>query len=447
MKKITCFILIIQSIGCSSNHNIEESISKLKKTNSIIYTINQIQSKLKLINDSVYNIEDSKPITGQIQVLGNYELFDENGNIQKKEGLIAIFNLKEGGFDGDQIYLCVSNNFIKTNIVPNLDMINGIDFIQVNENENSDYSYGYPKKFIRLINRKFIDNINISKYYTNGNLIINGKYLFNFENYILSSIDESTSWKYNESRVLILNNEETRILHYNNKTAYLGPIRKGILDEKGEFYDLKGKKVNSNNFFLAMGNNNNLKLKDIEFNIKDNEYKSFRQYFNSYEIKISENIQPHIETEEEKNLRLDELIKNKVYNSNEIIGNPFSFKDNFEEREDNIYKPKPINIEVAEFDFPDMMSYEVAIEKCKQLGNRWRLPTFIELDRIRIHKIEIKNLHTSSSFEDKCRYWTANKDEYSENEAKVVIMYFNSTENYTSNINTKLYVRAVRDKK
>jgi len=444
MKKIICLILIIQSIGCSSNQNIEESISKLKKSNSIIFTLDQIQSKLKLINDSVYNVEDNKPITGQIQVLGKYELVDENGNIQKKEGLIAMFNLKNGGFDGDQIYLSASNNFIKTNIIPNLDMIKGIDFIQVNENESSDYFYGYPKKFVKLINRKFIDNIEITKYYTNGNLMITGKYLFNFENFILAAIDESTSWKYNDSRVLILNNEESRILHYNKKIAYLGPIIKGILDENGKFYNLKGNTVNSTNFFLAMGNNN-LKLKDIEFNIKDDEYKSFRKYFNSYEIKISENIQPHIETEEEKNLRLDELVKNKIYSSSEIIGKPFTFKDNFEEREDNIYKPKPINIEVAEFDFPDMMSYEVAIEKCKQLGNGWRLPTFNELDRIRIHKSEIKNLHTSSIGDD-CRYWTANKDEYSENEAKVVIMYFNSTEYYTSNINTKLYVRAVKDK-
>jgi len=107
-----------------------------------------------------------------------------------------------------------------------------------------------------------------------------------------------------------------------------------------------------------------------------------------------------------------------------------------------IGKPLKIgNLEIAQYDFPNILNWVDAKKACEELGEGWRLPNIDELtvmyknkDKIGGFKVEIYftvNLYWSSTEYDTNHAWGANFDSY-------------GTPDSGPNKNAKLYVRAVR---
>ena len=91
------------------------------------------------------------------------------------------------------------------------------------------------------------------------------------------------------------------------------------------------------------------------------------------------------------------------------------------------------NLEVAEKDFPEAMSWEDAKKECENLGTGWRLPSIEELTLLYKNKSKIGNFKNNS-------YWDI--DEYENNLIK--IMNFDNGFNLLSEKYSSHYVRAVR---
>jgi len=70
------------------------------------------------------------------------------------------------------------------------------------------------------------------------------------------------------------------------------------------------------------------------------------------------------------------------------------------------------NIEVAQFNFPNMMTRSQAINACRELGFGWELPTKIQLDSLYKNKIIIggfnNDIYWSSSLNDNGKGWSQN---------------------------------------
>jgi hypothetical protein len=91
------------------------------------------------------------------------------------------------------------------------------------------------------------------------------------------------------------------------------------------------------------------------------------------------------------------------------------------------------NLEVAEKDFPEAMSWEDAKKECENLGTGWRLPSIEELTLLYKNKSKIGNFKNYT-------YWDI--DEYENN--LIIIMNFDNGFNLLSEKYSSHYVRAVR---
>jgi hypothetical protein len=296
MRKLTSYFTYILLISISlnsctsSNPTIDEEIKSLSNANAKTYSIKQLRENVFLENDSVYYQGDKTPYSGIIQVIGNYEYTKPDGEIAEKQGILAVFNIKNGAFSGEQLYSNVQNSskmpvFLKTKIIPGLYMMPGEDFIEVNEGEPSNYSTSYRrpfetepiKKYYRIINQKQFSPIDISVFWPNGILFYKSTYTFDYWLYLWSAIDPSDY----RSKLKVADNEAKKnisVYHYNGNLAYKGPIENHKMTSHGSFYDFIGKKTDSTNFAIPTGKK--FIASNIEyFSIDDKLYKCYRYFF------------------------------------------------------------------------------------------------------------------------------------------------------------------------
>lgn len=287
------FISITLNSCTSSNFTIDEEIKSLTSSNTKTYTIKQLRQNVFLKNDSIYNQSDKRPYSGTIQVLGTYKYIKPDGEIAEKQAITAIFNIENGSFSGEQLYSNVASPkergfysakghifFIKTKIIPNLDMIEGKDYEEVNEGELSDWNITYfgRKRYYKIINRKEFSPIDISIFWGNGNLFYESTYSFNYLLYCYAQMPFSS----NKKELFVDDSKTERtvsIYHYNGTLAYVGPIQKEKIATSGSFYDFSGNKVNSTNFFIPRENGKELTSDNFRLSIPDSYYKCYRDFF------------------------------------------------------------------------------------------------------------------------------------------------------------------------
>ncbi len=302
--KITFFAFLpFLLLACNNKKNINDQFSSLRSNNNILLTLDECHSKFRLYNDSVFSRESLLPYTGSIEILGTVRYTDENGVFMEKQSTIALFSIKNGAFNGKQIYTVVyeegissgslsSNNvFIKSEIPKNWDMIKGVDYKEANKNEPHNYmitKFGYPF-YYQINNLKKLSPVEIEIYWPNGNLLLKSNYAFYNINYFLAN-EAGFDYKkllYPEPQLTF------KIFHYNGKVAYAGKLNaNGTISSSGEYFNLYGSKTESDSSHFqaplgAIGHETNFNIVfNNDLTIKDEAFKSYRQYF------ISDN--PHL---------------------------------------------------------------------------------------------------------------------------------------------------------
>ena len=109
--------------------------------------------------------------------------------------------------------------------------------------------------------------------------------------------------------------------------------------------------------------------------------------------------------------------------------------------EDNIIG-KPIRIgrlEIAQYDFPKAMKWDIAREVCQKLGEGWRIPTKSELNLIYKNKYKIGGFINDY-------YWSSTEYDADDddNSSKPLIKRFNDGSEMQSWKDELRYLRAVR---
>lgn len=283
-------IIICFSACTQSNNTVDEEIKSLTKSNTISYTQDQVHDKFYIRNDSIFlnGTTEGTTYTGTIKILGNYKTVGENGEIIEKQGITAIFNIINGAFTGEQLYSSEETReepkyFFKAEIVPGMDMQSGIDYVEVNEDEDSDFGHRTPfgNRYYKIINYKNFEPIKISIFWSNGNLWNDGIYSFNKSWYA-----EADALPLYQKKLFYQNDKkDVNFYHYNGKLAYKGPINDaGKISSKGAFYDITGNKTDSATFVMPTGfSNSNITASKLPFDMPDEAYKCYRNFFsNSY---------------------------------------------------------------------------------------------------------------------------------------------------------------------
>ena len=96
-------------------------------------------------------------------------------------------------------------------------------------------------------------------------------------------------------------------------------------------------------------------------------------------------------------------------------------------------------IEVAQYDFPKAMKWDIAREVCQKLGEGWRIPTQYELNLIYKNKYKIGGFINDY-------YWSSKEydaDDY-DNSSKPLVKRFNDGSEMQSWKDDLRYLRAVR---
>ncbi len=101
----------------------------------------------------------------------------------------------------------------------------------------------------------------------------------------------------------------------------------------------------------------------------------------------------------------------------DIIGTPFKIE----------------NLEVAQYDFPEEMTWEDALDACNKLGEGWRVPNRDELNTLYQNMDKIGGCAKDS-------YWSSTEDVYS----SAWVQFFDDGTQLITNKYGTAYVRAVR---
>jgi hypothetical protein len=289
------FFSVTLLFACNNKKNINDQFSGLRNSNNLLLTIDQCKAKFTVYHDSVFLRSSNSPFTGSIEISGTIRFTDASGVFIEKQSTIALFNLKNGAFNGQQIYNVIyngeslgsiaSNNiFIKSEIPENWDIVKDVDYKVVNQNDPHNYSitqFGRPVYF-QIIHLKEIKPIKTEIYWPNGNLLFELNYIFDFKNYLLSNENVFGYLKL----LYTQQNSNITIFHYNGKIAYKGKLNSdGSPSSKGDFFNLDGSKSDSASFKLPLGVTGHETdfntVFDGYFNIKDRSFKSYREYFSS----------------------------------------------------------------------------------------------------------------------------------------------------------------------
>lgn len=101
------------------------------------------------------------------------------------------------------------------------------------------------------------------------------------------------------------------------------------------------------------------------------------------------------------------------------------------------------NLEVAQFDFPDSMTWDDAVNACAALGKGWRLPTKNELNVLYQNKGKIGGFASASN--SSSSYWSSTEHGFSSDDGEIAWcqVFYSGSQNYVPKFFPQS-VRAVR---
>jgi len=100
------------------------------------------------------------------------------------------------------------------------------------------------------------------------------------------------------------------------------------------------------------------------------------------------------------------------------------------------------NLEIAEHDFPDKMTWDEAKKACSELGQDWRLPTKSELYFMYLNKNKLEGIVSDYTHGEKgfIFYWSSTE---SDKDRAYYLGFFGGFQDYGFKVNAFI-VRAVR---
>jgi len=247
------------------------------------YNYNEKSKNLILINDRVFKVKNItersgiQPYSGKIRVKSDVYVKGVDGQDSLAKNLtIALFNVENGNFVGNQLYLINYFNgsrtiYIRTRIEPNLDMVEGIDYNQVLSSESYDFAYNNydgSKQYYK-VKFKNIKDLKSDLYWINGQKILSCELVFNCYKYAHGNF--SSMWRI--PKELTVKKGKVDISLGNGIKVYSGIFKENGELSFGESYDEKGNKISIEEF-----KNRFPIFSTTKFNLKDEEYKMFRSY-------------------------------------------------------------------------------------------------------------------------------------------------------------------------
>jgi hypothetical protein len=250
------------------------------------YQYNPNEKNIILSEDTVFYVDKSnkmKKYTGIIRVVGNLDYINELLKKEVKENVtLALFNIKNGLFEGEQIYYTLKSSyraklggeFFRCQIKPLMDVFNNRDVSQVEDESNSDFSMGSRHyKLLRLPNKV---NFEISRYWDNGKLFYTRVYEYNPMVYILGSLNSLLYRK----EMKIVDSSKIKIYHYNGNLAFEGDIdiAKDNALSFGKYYSFNKTETDFKHFKLQTSFDREIEFTSL-FNLDDKDFKQYRKYF------------------------------------------------------------------------------------------------------------------------------------------------------------------------
>jgi hypothetical protein len=182
-----------------------------------------LNSDLLLIDDTVFRRDTYGALwkfDGKIRVVGSLEYVDEfQKKIYNANATLGLFTVKNGVFDGDQIYYShgdyrnnINKLYFKCKIKPFMEVVYGRDYIEVAPNESYDFIFGggvYSVKYYKILkpqNETFI----ITRFWDNGKLFDSHNYNYNSINFINASLNRL---QYKKTFNLV-NQSNVKMYHY-----------------------------------------------------------------------------------------------------------------------------------------------------------------------------------------------------------------------------------------
>lgn len=349
-------------INFSVDHSMEYITDKIKFPN---YSYNASENTIVLMNDTVYKKEVNgyKKFSGIIRVLGQLDLVDENLIEKRLTKTLGLFKIKNGIFVGDQLYLTKDDEgnelYLKTKIIPLLDMIANKDYKEVYDEKEGDFKFG--DVLYKYINRPNYD-LDMSFYWVSGKLAYKNSYNFNFVQYTYSNLSNQYSKILHSS---IKNN--FKLYHYNGNIAFEGKLNENAEIFSGEYYTFNNIKTDKKHFRLQTSYEEELPVTN-HFNLPDKIYKQFRKYFGIIPEGVDRNT----------------LLPEKKYFESIIIG----------------------DLEIMKDDFKEALNWNDAKSSIEALGDGWRLPTTEELRLMYVNKENVGGF-CNDEFEE--IYWSSQK--------------------------------------
>jgi hypothetical protein len=386
-----------QSINFSTDVATEYITDKIKFPN---YSYNASENTIVLMNDTVYkkDVNGYKKFSGIIRVLGQLDLVDENLIEKRQTQTLGLFNIKNGIFVGDQLYLTKDDKgsalYLKTKIVPLLEMIANKDYTEVFDEKKGDFNFGdVTYKYINTPNY----DLDISLYWISGKLAYKNSYNFNFVQYTYSNF----SSQYSKSLTASTQNN-IKIYHYNGNLAFEGKLNKYAEILSGEYYAFNNIKTDKKHFKLQTSYNEELPV-NRDLNLPDKIYKQFRKYFGIIPLGVDRNT----------------LLPKRKIIASVIIG----------------------DLEIMNEDLDKPLTWEGGQSSIKALGDGWRLPSLQELRFMHENKERIGGF-CNDEYED--TYWSSQKFD---SEHAYGLNFITGQVEDKLYINMKFSIRAVRNSK
>lgn len=251
------------------------------------------QSDLVLIQDTVYQIRNGVPqkFSGKVRVVGKMDYINEfQKSIYNEHATLALFNVNNGIFEGDQIYYSpgdyrqnLNNFYFKCEIKPYMEAIYGMDYAEVGPNDSYDFSFGggvYSTKYYKIFKPRD-ETFVIQRIWKNGKLFDSHKYNFNVINFINASLNRL---QYRKGFNLV-NEPNSQIYHYNGNLAFYGIIDALGKLENGKYFNFSNVQTDFSHFKLQKSFTSELNANALNFStISDEDFKAYRIYFNVFNV-------------------------------------------------------------------------------------------------------------------------------------------------------------------